>query len=260
MIAPLLWLLGSAALAAPDCRRLAAGWGSVDQALSALPLETACADGDALITAAEAWHAATRAAASRRGGPPGCAQVLGEPRSREELERALAAVAPDTPCVDVDGAVAVLRPSVTSGQPVPRTLDRWQPRAAIYRPCEGEQPALPCLDDAGVLRAEPSFLKALVRPMPRLGRAIRQGMAEEGLSHFEVSVYLSVDAEGRVQSLRWLDGPSWAEPAVTRALLRWRFEPVSSGGEPSPVALELRLRLGRREPPALADEGHVKSS
>ncbi len=260
MITPLIWLLSSAALAAPDCRRLAAGWRSLDQALSALPLETACSDGGELITAAAAWHAATRAAASQSGGLPGCAQALGEPRTREELDRALAAVAPDTRCVDVDGAIAVLRPSVTSGQPVPRTLDRWQPRAAIYRPCEGDQPATPCLDDTGVLRAEPSFLKAVVKPMPHLSRAIRRGMTEEGLSHFEVGVYLSVDAAGRVRELRWLDGPSWAEPAVTRALLRWRFEPVSSGDQPTPVALELRLRLGRREPATLAARRHVKSS
>lgn len=227
---------------APPCAALADGWPSLAQSMAGRPLEASCVGDDGVVTAADAWHDATRAAARAHPGIPGCAQALDQPRTRDALERALRAVEADTACVDVDGEVAVLRPLLRAGEAVPRTMDRWQPRVAVYPPCaEGTAP--PCVDEVGVLRADPTFLKALVRPMPRLDRSVREGMRAEDRDAFDATVHLEIDARGRVSELTWEDGPGWAEDAVTRTLLRWRFEPVTVDGEPATASVDLTLRL-----------------
>lgn len=91
-------------------------------------------------------------------------------------------------------------------------------------------------------------LQVLTRPMPRLRRAVREGMAADGLDVFTVTVHLDVDERGRVAETTWEDGPSWAEADVRRALARWRFEPVTLDGVATPVELDLTLSLGKRAP------------
>jgi len=231
---------------APLCASLAEGWPSLAQSMAARPLETTCVGPDGPTTAADAWHAATREAARAHLGVPGCAQALGLPGTRAALERALRAVEAETACVDVDGEVAVLRPLLVAGEAVPRTLDRWQPRVAAYRPCESGV-APPCVDERGLLRADPTFLKARVRPMPRLDRDVRQGMRAEGLDAFDATVHLEIDERGRVSELTWREGPGWAEDAVTKTLHRWRFEPMSVDGEPATASVDLTLRLSESE-------------
>jgi hypothetical protein len=242
----------------PSCDALAARWGGLDQAMGALPLDARCAREDySVTTAAQLWAEATASAAARyeAAGPgaggealPGCAQALGEPASQDALVLALRRVEADTRCVDADGEVATLRPLLAPGEAPPRTLERWHPRAEQYGACaDGEPP--PCVQDGGLV-ANPTWLKAVVQPVPRLNAAARRAMAEESIEGFDVTVRLVVAPDGSVQSTEWLDGPEWAQPSIARALERWRFEPMDAAGAPAAAAVDLTLRLGSRDPAA----------
>ena len=54
---------------------------------------------------------------------------------------------------------------------------------------------------------------------------------------------LCIDAEGMVGAAAVLEGPRRLEARITRALLRWRYQPYRAGGEARPVCFDVRARM-----------------
>ena len=195
---------------------------------------------EAQRTAAEQWHEqSARAAMASATGLPGCAQALGEPITEKNFRTALERVVPNTRCVDTQGRVALLNPTVaTSARYAPELLP-WTPTAPAAEACSEEETA--CLDARGVLHVPSTALLAEVRPPTRMDRETRSAFRKAGLTEATVQVRILVSPEGHVVESEILEGPEEAHALALATLADWQFEPVIADGRPRNVRTDLTL-------------------
>ncbi|GEM_PF-3021446 len=195
---------------------------------------------DAQRAAAQQWHEqSARAATASPTGLDGCAQVLGEPVSEKAFDHALERVVPNTRCVDVQGRVALLNPTVaTTARYAPELLP-WEPNAPAADACSTD--GSPCLDARGVLHVPSSALLAQVRPPTRVDRPTRAAFRDAGLTEATVQVRILVSPQGQVLDAEVLEGPEPAHALALATIGAWQFQPVIADGRPRDVRTDLAL-------------------